>query len=175
MCQSEQDQDHVGFSSRDSRWEPECVDQERSQQSGDEPEGAGGELHKQARVEGDRGGRSVQRPGWGVQDDREGKVRFEEKKGKGAAGNQIEQYSIAQTISHLNETIVDKYNNKKDKAKAKGKSTTASEDAAQAMANKLPKFTAVQMWLDDKAEIDLNKALERMITKLEISALIQVH
>ena len=53
--------------------------------------------------------------------------------------------------------------------------TTASEDAAQAMANKLPKFTAVQMWLDDKAEIDLNKALERMITKLEISALIQVH
>ena len=76
--------------------------------------------------------------------DREGKVRFEEKKGKGAAGNQIEQYSIAQTISHLNETILDKYNNEKDKAKAICKSTTASEDAAYAMAKKLPEFTAVQ-------------------------------
>ena len=38
------------------------IDQERSQQRGDEPEGAGGELRKQARVEGDRGGRSAQRP-----------------------------------------------------------------------------------------------------------------
>ena len=37
--------------------------------------------------------------------DREGKVRFEEKKGKGA-GNQIDNYPITETISNLNEKVM---------------------------------------------------------------------
>ena len=103
--------------------------------------------------------------------DREGNVQFEEKKGKGA-GNQIDKYPIAQTISNLNEKVLNKYNIEKDMAKAKGKSNTAAEGAAQAMAKKLPEFTAVQKWLDNEAEIKLKKSLERMMTKLEIPALI---
>ena len=99
--------------------------------------------------------------------DREGKVRFEEKKGKGA-GNQIEKYSIAQTIRNLNEMILEKYNNEKDKAKAQGKSNIASEENAHAVAKKLPEFTAVQKWLDNEAEIQLKKSLEQMMTKLDI-------
>ena len=44
-------------------------DQEGPSVSGDQPQGAGGQLCKQARVEGDRGGRSAQHPCRGVQDD----------------------------------------------------------------------------------------------------------
>ena len=94
--------------------------------------------------------------------DREGKVQFEEKKGKGA-GNQIDKYPIAQTISNLNEKVLDKYNIEKDMAKANGTSKTAAEGAAQAMAKKLPEFTAVQHWLDNEAEIDLKKALVKRV------------
>ena len=46
--------------------------------------------------------------------DRDGKIKFEEKKGKGA-GNHIEKYSIAQTISNLNETIIVKGGTRKIK------------------------------------------------------------
>ena len=103
--------------------------------------------------------------------DREGNVRFEGKKGK-SAGKQIESYPIAETISSLNEKIREKYNTEMEKAKAAEKSNTATENAAQAMAKRLPEFTAVQKWLDNEAEIKLKKALERMMTKLEIPALI---
>ena len=41
-----------------------------------------------------------------------------------------------------------------------------------AMARKLPEFTAVQKWLDIKAEIKLKKAFEQMMTDLEIPALV---
>ena len=68
--------------------------------------------------------------------------------------------------------ILEKYNNEKEKAKAQGKSNIASEENAHAVAKKLPEFTAVQKWLDNEAEIKLKKALERMMTKLEIPALI---
>ena len=103
--------------------------------------------------------------------DRGGNVQFVERKGKGA-GNQIENYPIAQTISDLNEIILDKYTTKKDKAMFAGKSKAAAESAAQVMAKKLPESTAVQKWLDNEAEIKLKKALEKMMTKLEIPALI---
>ena len=103
--------------------------------------------------------------------DREGNVKFEDKKGKGAK-NKIEKYSIAQTIPNLNETIMDKYNNEKDKTKTAGKNLSAAENSAQAIAKKLPEFTAVQKWLDNEAEIKLKKSLERMMTRLEIPALI---
>ena len=82
--------------------------------------------------------------------DRGGNVQFVDRKGKGA-GNQIDNYPIAETISNLNEKVLDKYNIEKDKAKAKGKSNTAAEGAAQAMAKKFPEFTAVQKWLDNEA------------------------
>ena len=96
---------------------------------------------------------------------------FSLSKGKGA-GNQIENYPIAQTISDLNEKILEKYTTEKDKAMSAGKSKAAAENAAQVMAKKLPESTAVQKWLDNKAEIKLKKALEKMMTKLEIPALI---
>ena len=103
--------------------------------------------------------------------DREGNVQFVEKMGKGAA-NQIENYPIAETITSLTEKILLKYNKAKEKAEAAGKSKASAENAAHAVAKKLPEFTAVQKWLDNEAEIKLKKALEQMMTKLEIPALI---
>ena len=103
--------------------------------------------------------------------DRNGDIEFVEKKGKGA-GNQIENYPIAQTISNLNGQILEKYNIEMDKAKAAEKSNAAAGIAAQAVAKRLPEFTAVQKWLDNEAEIKLKKALEDMMKKLEIPALI---
>ena len=96
--------------------------------------------------------------------DRNGDIEFVEKKGKGA-GNQIENYPIAQTISNLNGQILEKYNIEIDKAKAAQKSNAAAEIAAQAVAKRLPEFTAVQKWLDNEAEIKLKKALEDMMKK----------
>ena len=86
--------------------------------------------------------------------------------------NQIESYPIAQTVSDMNEIILDKYTTEIDKAMSAGKSKAAAENAAQVVAKKLPESTAVQKWLDNKAEIKLKKALEKMMTKLEIPALI---
>ena len=84
--------------------------------------------------------------------DRAGHVQFEQKKGKGS-GNQIESYPVVQTIKNLNEHILMKYNEEKEKAKSAGKSKTGAENAAQAMTMKLPELTAVQKWLDIEAEI----------------------
>ena len=64
--------------------------------------------------------------------DREGKIKFEEKKGKGA-GNQIEKYSIAQTISDLNKNILNKYINDMDLAMAAGKSKSAAESVVTSL------------------------------------------
>ena len=61
----------------------------------------------------------------------------------------------------MNEIILDKYTTEIDKAMSAGKSKAAAENAAQVMAKKLPESTAVQKWLDNKAEIKLKKALER--------------
>ena len=64
--------------------------------------------------------------------DRSGNLELVEKKGKGA-GNQIESYPIAQTISNLNESILNKYNSERDRAKAAGKSSATAENAAQVL------------------------------------------
>ena len=53
-----------------------------------------------------------------------------------------------------------------------GKSKANAEGIAQAIAKKLPEFTAVQKWLDNEAEIKLKKSLEHMMAKLKIPALI---
>ena len=125
-------------------------------------------------MEDNRGRRSPQHSRRGVQDDqpgRTGHVRFEKKKGKGA-GNQIESYPVGQTIKNLNEQILAKYNEEKEKAKATGKSKAGAENAAQAMAKKLPEFKAVQKWLDTEAEIKLKLAIEKIATDLKIPSLI---
>ena len=103
--------------------------------------------------------------------DRSGNLKFVEKKGKGA-GNQIESYPIAQTISNLNESILNKYNSERDRAKAAGKSSATAENAAQVVVKKLPEFTAVQKWLDNEDEIKLKKKLEEIMVKNNIPALI---
>ena len=74
--------------------------------------------------------------------DRDGKVHFDEKKKKGN-GNLIENYPIAQTISNLNGKILEKFNIEMEKARAAKKSNTAAKIAAQAVAKRLPEFTAV--------------------------------
>ena len=103
--------------------------------------------------------------------DRAGHFEFEEKKGKGA-GNQIENYPVGQTIKNMNEQILAKYNLEKEMAKSAGKSKAGVESAAQAMAKKLPEFTAVQKWLDNEAEIKLKNALRKMTSDLKIPTLI---
>ena len=65
-----------------------------------------------------------------------------------------------------------KYNQEKEKIEASGKSKAFAESAAQAMANKLSEFTAVQQWLDNEAEIKLKKALQCNMDKHKIPALI---
>ena len=105
-------------------------------------------LCKQAWVEGDWGWRSAQHPYGGVQDDQSSKTRKNQKKGRGA-GNQIESYPAGQTIKNLNEQIMAKYKEEKEKAKTAGKSKADAESAAQTMAKKLPEFTAVQKWQDN--------------------------
>ena len=65
-----------------------------------------------------------------------------------------------------------KYNEERAKKESAGKSKTNAANAAQALAKKLPEFTAVQKWLDIEAEIKLKRALEKMMTDLNIPALI---
>ena len=65
-----------------------------------------------------------------------------------------------------------KYNAEKEKARAAGKSIINADAAAEAMARKLPEFTAVQKWQDVEVEIKLKKALENMMTDSEIPALV---
>ena len=94
------------------------------------------------------------------------------KRKKKGNGNLIENYPITQNIANLNGKILEKFNTEKEKARAAKKSNTAAKIAAQAVAKRLPEFTAVQKWLDNEAEIKLKKALEDMMKKLEIPALI---
>ena len=102
---------------------------------------------------------------------REGNIKFVEKSGKGA-GSQIDSYSIAETVANLNEKIVLKYNKEKDREEAAGKGNANAKRSAQAMALKLPEFTAVQKWLDNEAEIKLKKAFRKMMKDRNIPALI---
>ena len=103
--------------------------------------------------------------------DRSGNIEFGKKKGKGA-GNLIESYPVSQTIANLNEQILIRYNAEKEKARVAGKSEVNAESAAEAKAKQLPEFSAVQKWLDNEAEINLKRALEKMMTDLEVPALI---
>ena len=103
--------------------------------------------------------------------DGEGEFQFVEKTGKGAK-KLIDNYPISQTTANLNELIMAKYNQEKEKIEASGKSKAFAESAAQAMANKLSEFTAVQQWLDNEAEIKLKKALQGNMDKHKIPALI---
>ena len=95
--------------------------------------------------------------------DHSGNIEFGKKSGK-AVGNLIESYPVSQTFTNLSEQVLMKYNAKKEKARAAGKSIINADAAAEAMARKLPEFTAVQKWQDVEVEIKLKKALENMMT-----------
>ena len=71
-----------------------------------------------------------------------GNIVFGKKSGK-AVGNLIESYPVSQTFTNLSEQVLMKYNAEKEKARAAGKSIINADAAAEAMARKLPEFTAV--------------------------------
>ena len=100
---------------------------------------------------------------------RSGAVDFADLKGR---KHQIDSYPIDQTVMSLNEQILVKYNEEKENAKAAGKSEASAERAAFSLAWKLPEFKTVQKRQDNEAPIKLKKALEKMMTDLQIPALI---
>ena len=75
-------------------------------------------------------------------------------------------------MKSINYQIKLKYNEEKEKTKAAGKSEFEAERSAQAMATRLPEFTAVQRWQDVDVEIKLKKALEKMMKAKKIPDLI---
>ena len=102
--------------------------------------------------------------------DRSGLVAFDKKKeGK---GTKVEDYTVGQTIEHLNALVLSKYNEEKEKSKANKRSKSESERFAATAALKLPLFCALKAWQDIEAEIKLKKALENMMCHLKIPALI---
>ena len=66
--------------------------------------------------------------------DHSGNIEFGKKSGK-AVGNLIESYPVSQTFTNLSEQVLMKYNAKKEKARAAGKSIINAD--AEAMATKL--------------------------------------
>ena len=103
--------------------------------------------------------------------DREGNIEFEKKRGKKGV-NQIESYTVGQTVPHLNAILIEKYNTVKENSEAAGKSAAVAEREAEAVAMKLPEFNAVQKWLDNVVEIKLKERLIQMMTKNKIPALV---
>ena len=99
--------------------------------------------------------------------DRAGNVKFVKRTGKDA-DKLIEGYHVAQTIARLNEEIVKRYKEEMEKAKDSG----TSESGVQNIIKKLPECTAVQQWLDVKAEIKLKGALVKLMKGRNIPTLI---
>ena len=82
---------------------------------------------------------------------RSGQVAFDKKKeGK---GTKVEDYTVGQTIEHLNALVLSKYNEEKEKSKANERSEYESERFATSAALKLPLFCALKAWQDIQAEI----------------------
>ena len=79
--------------------------------------------------------------------DRAGNIKFGEKKGRGAK-QQIDSYSLAETVQDLNDIVRTKYDEVHEKSKAGGKSEAVSQREATTEALKLPQYQAVQKWLD---------------------------
>ena len=103
--------------------------------------------------------------------DRKGNVKFDTKKSE-RGGRHIENYPVGQSIANLTALIVEKFTKVRNKAKTGGKSEASAERGAEAEAMKLPELQAVQKWQDNVAEIELKKALEKMMEDLGISSLI---
>ena len=102
--------------------------------------------------------------------DRSGKVDFGKR--KRGSGKVIEDYPPVQTVGHLNQEIVLKYNTEKEKAKASGMPEFEAGTSAQYMARRLPEFNAVKQWQDVNVEIKLKEALENMMKAQKIPTLI---
>ena len=68
--------------------------------------------------------------------------------GRSGRGTKIENYTVGQTIEHLNAFVLEKYNEEKEKAKTAGKSEADSETKARAEAYRMFQFKAVNAWQD---------------------------
>ena len=99
-----------------------------------------------------------------------GQIVFQEKKGGG--GRHIENYPVGQTVENINEMLREKYDEEKQKANASGMSESECKEKAIATTTKLPQYQAVKAWQDSLAEIKLKKALERMMVRLKIPAIV---
>ena len=84
----------------------------------------------------------------------------------------IEHYPVGVTSEKLMEQSLGTYQEFKESAKKAGKSNNEAEKIAGTQASKEPHFQAVKGWLDIKAEITMKRALEKMMNKLKIPALI---
>ena len=102
--------------------------------------------------------------------DHSGHIAFVKK--KGGKGTKVEDYTVGQTIEHLNALVLSKYNEEKEKIEANGSSEFESERFAVKAAQKLPLLCALKAWQDIEAEIKLKKALENMMSDRKIPALI---
>ena len=103
--------------------------------------------------------------------DRKGNVKFDTKKSE-RGGRHIENYPVGQSIANLTAVVVEKFTKMRNKAKTGGKSEASAERGAEAEAMKLPELQAVQKWQDNVAEIELKKALEKMMEDRGIPSLI---
>ena len=104
------------------------------------------------------------------QPDHSGRVVFKEK--EGGNGKQIENYPVARTVDKMAEFLNDKYEEVKHKAKSLGASEAEAEKKSFADVTKLPQFQALKAWQDTLAEINLKKAVEKMMTTLKIPTLV---
>ena len=68
--------------------------------------------------------------------DHSGHIAFDKK--KGGKGTKVEDYTVGQTIEHLNALVLSKYNEEKEQFEANGSSESESERFAVKAAQKLP-------------------------------------
>ena len=102
--------------------------------------------------------------------DHSGRVGFDKK--KGGKGTKVEEYTVGQTMEHLNAVVLSKYNEEREKLLANGNPESEAERIAVTAARKLPLLCALKAWQDVEAEIKVKKALETMMSNLKIPALI---
>ena len=102
--------------------------------------------------------------------DHSGQLDFGKRKGGG--GRQIDSYPVGQTIANLNAIVLTKYKEVKEEAQKSGKSTDQAEREAAIEATKAPEFTAAKSWQDIEAEINLKKAVEKVMEDMKIPCVI---
>ena len=71
----------------------------------------------------------------------------------GGKGTKIENYTVGETVEHLNARVLCEFNNEKERLKANGKSEPEAERMSANVALKLPMFSALKSWQDIEVEI----------------------